>query len=143
MIKEDSQLLDIRLGLPGNLLNTTHEIVKFNSVGAKRHPQCRSESMEVLMVEDDVFRFVTFEVLSGILENLNTVVLEESLLRYMMEGPIEYNIHDDKCLPHVESELVDVVGGNSEHPSFMNCSVAYSISIDVGLTIGYQTSPQE
>jgi hypothetical protein len=68
--------------------------------------------------------------------------LEESFLRNMMEGLMEYNIHDDKCLPHVESELLDVVGRNSEHPSFMNCSVAFSISIDVGLTIGYRTSPQ-
>jgi hypothetical protein len=92
------------------------------------------------MVEDDVFSFVTFEVLSGILEYLNTVVLEETFLRYMMEGFIEYDIHDDKCFPHVESELVDVVGRNSEHPSFMNCSVAFSMSIDVGLTIGYRTS---
>jgi hypothetical protein len=63
MVEEDSQLLDVGLRLPSDLLNTTHEIVEFHSVGAKRHSQCRSESMEILVVEDDVLSFVTFEVL--------------------------------------------------------------------------------
>jgi hypothetical protein len=128
MVEEDSQLLDVGLRLPGNLLNTTHEIVKFDGVGAKRHSQCRSESMGILVAEDDILSFVTFKVLGCILEYLNTVVLEKSFLRDMMEGLIEYNIHDNKRLPHVESELVDFVGGNSEHPSFIHelqCSLRY------------------
>jgi hypothetical protein len=109
MVEEDSQLLDVRLRLPGDLLNTTHKIVKVDGVGAEIHSQCRSESMEILLVEDDVLSFVTFKVLGRILKYLNTVVLEESFLRYMMEGLIEYNIHDNKRLPHIKSELVDAV----------------------------------
>jgi hypothetical protein len=98
--------------------------------------------MEILVVEDDVLSFVTFKVLGRILKYLNTIMLEESFLRNMMDGLIEYNIHDYKRLPHVESKLVDIVGGNSEHPSFMNCSVAFSISIDICLMIGDWTSSQ-
>jgi hypothetical protein len=94
------------------------------------------------MVEDDVLSFVTFKVLGRILKYLNTVVLKESFLRYMMEGLIEYNIHDNKRLPHIKSELVDVVRGNSEHPSFVDCSVAFSIPIDICFTIGDGTSSQ-
>jgi hypothetical protein len=81
MVQENSQLLDIRLELASNLLNTAHEIVKFDGVGAKRHPQCRLEAVEVLMMVDDVLSVVTFEMLGRILKYLNTVVLEESFLR--------------------------------------------------------------
>jgi hypothetical protein len=75
------------------------------------------------MVEDDVFSFVTFEVLSSILEYLNSIVLEEAFLRNMMKGFIEYDIHDYKCLPHVESELVNVVGTPVLHG--LQCSLQY------------------
>jgi hypothetical protein len=51
------------------------------------------------MVEDDVFSFVTFEVLSSILEYLNTIVLEEAFLRKMMKGFIEYDIRSTAVGP--------------------------------------------
>jgi hypothetical protein len=85
-LQENRQLLDIRLGLASNLLDTAHEIVNFDGVGAKRHSQCRLETVEVLMMVDDVFSFVTFGMLGRILKYLNTVVLKESFLRNMMEG---------------------------------------------------------
>jgi hypothetical protein len=132
MVEENSQLLDIRPGLANNLLDTTHEIVNFDGVGAKRHPQCRLETVEVLMMVDDV---LSFEMLGRILKYLITVMLEESFLRNMMEGFV-----DDECLPHIESKLVDVVGRNSEQSSFMSGSVAFSIYLDIYFSIGYRTS---
>jgi hypothetical protein len=99
MVEEDSHLFNIGLRLPSNLLNTPHDIVKLDGVGAKGHFQCGFESMEVLMVEDDILSFVTFEVIGRIFEYLDTVMLEESFLRDVMEGFVEYNIHDDESLP--------------------------------------------
>jgi hypothetical protein len=98
--------------------------------------------MEVLIVEDVILSFVTFKMLGRILKYLNTVMLEESFLRNMMEGVIECNIHDDESLPHIEGKLVYAVGRNSEHSTFMNGSVAYSITMDIGFSVGYRMSSQ-
>jgi hypothetical protein len=110
VVEEDCQLLDVGLLLASDLLNTTHEIVMFDGVRAKRHARCRLETVEVLLVVDDVLCFMTLEVLRCVLKDLNPVVLEKSFLRNVVERFIESNIHDDECLPHVECPLMNIVG---------------------------------
>jgi hypothetical protein len=134
MIEEYCQLFDIRLGFPETC---SARRMRSSSLTAS---EIWLETMEILMVEDDILSFVTFKVLGRIFKYPNSVVLEESFFRSMMEGLVEDDFHDNECLPHVESKLVDVVGGNSEYSSFVNCSVSFSISIDNCFTIGDGTS---
>ena len=91
------------------------------------------------MVEDDIFRIASLEILLGILIDTDAILLNKTLLRYVMKCVIEANIHNREELPHIVCKFEDVVWSYIRYTAVESRGIAFSKSKVICIA-GFRTS---